>query len=513
MSRAKSALLGSVSSQVFMIFGMFLSIAVTPLILQYLNKEEYGLYTTLFQIIGYLSIFDFGLGAAIARSLAAHRADNLESKIAINKIISTSFFTYFAVGALITFGGMALAPYFGSVFQMSPDLHDLSNSLALTLAIFIGMQFPIKVFSSILYAHQKQLIYNTTNFIVNFFTIALPVVFLYFGFGLWSFVYTTLVTFFISLIMTVYLMLRHYPFLRIRFKNFDKTFLKQMFSFGFFIFLTGIAGQIIFFSDRLFIGSIVSLSAVTLYSITIKAPELCRELAFRIADQAYPAMVEIGHQEGETRLKMMHQKLMILTICFVSIAFWMILIINEWFIKLWVGENFFAGYPVLLLSLAHMLLQSMIHVSFIFLMGAGKIKGYSMIAMFEAGLKIFLTVWLGKMFGITGIMFSTVLAAVLTGGWFVIFTTSRYLKIGFFEYFLKPVIIPFLLISGVGLLLYFSSKNLFQVIQLNWINFLVVSTILGCLFVIPTWFILLKKEFSNYLPDFLKTHRLLQLVK
>ena len=75
-----------------MIFNMLISIVVTPLILQFLNKEEYGFYVILFQIIGYLSILDLGLGGAITRSLASSRGEDEASKLTINKIVSTSFF-------------------------------------------------------------------------------------------------------------------------------------------------------------------------------------------------------------------------------------------------------------------------------------------------------------------------------------------------------------------------------------------------------------------------------------
>ena len=94
MSRTKSAFLGSISSHVFMILNMLISIVVTPLILKFLDNEEYGFYVILFQIIGYLSILDLGLGGALTRSLASNRGEDETSKLAINKIISTSFFTY-----------------------------------------------------------------------------------------------------------------------------------------------------------------------------------------------------------------------------------------------------------------------------------------------------------------------------------------------------------------------------------------------------------------------------------
>src|SRR5215203_6321749 len=119
MSRTKSAFWGSISSQVFMIISMLLTIIITPLVLKYLDKEEYGFYTILFQLVGYLSMLDFGLSVAIARSLAANRGEDENSKQAINRIISTSFFTYSVLGILVIIIGICLIPFIPHIFKMS----------------------------------------------------------------------------------------------------------------------------------------------------------------------------------------------------------------------------------------------------------------------------------------------------------------------------------------------------------------------------------------------------------
>ena len=225
MSRLKSAFWGSVSSQVFMVFSMLLGMVTTPFILKFLDKEEYGLSTILFQIVGYLSMFDFGLGSAVARYLATSRGEDEASQAAVNRIISTSFFTYSVLGILVIIAGISAAPFLPNFFDMDARLSDVAISIAFTLSIFIGLQFPLKVFSSIFYAHQRQLLSNTTGFIIGILNLVLPVVFLYFGHGLWSFVYTNIISTVISIFMTVLLLKKYYGYLRIRPRFFDKTLL------------------------------------------------------------------------------------------------------------------------------------------------------------------------------------------------------------------------------------------------------------------------------------------------
>ena len=149
MSRSKSAFLGSLSSQAYMIISMLLSIVVTPLILKFLNKEEYGLYAVLFQIVSYLSMLDFGLGAAIARFLASNRGNDETSQLATNRVISTSFFTYSSLGVLVVIVSILFAPHVPKFLKITPHLTGMTSNIVLTMGILIGLQFPIHVFSSI----------------------------------------------------------------------------------------------------------------------------------------------------------------------------------------------------------------------------------------------------------------------------------------------------------------------------------------------------------------------------
>ncbi len=508
MSRAKSAFLGSISSHVFMILNMLISIVVTPLILKFLDKEEYGFYVILFQIIGYLSILDLGLGGSVTRSLASNRGEDETSKQAINKIISTSFFTYSFLGAIVIILGFCLAPFMPHYFKMQAALSAVAIPITITLSIFIGLQFPLKVFGSIFYAHQRQLLSNTVGSCIALLNTVLPVVFLYFGQGLWSFVYTNIVCSLVSILVTLSLMRKYYPYLKVAYSFFDKSLLKQLFNFGFFLFLGSVSYQIVFFTDRFFIGSFVSLAAATVYALSIKAPDILRELIFKITDNALPAMVEIGSKEGTIKSKDIHQKLLLVTVCLSTIAFWLMYILNRWFLFLWVGEQYFVGQQVLFLALVIMVQHNILHVSGLSLYGIGIVKGISLMGLAEALLNLVLTIWLGKIYGIQGILIATIIACWLTVMWYVPFITMKNLKIELNEYLLKPLLIPILAISGLGAIFYFFTNYIFDIIPITWLSFSVISFITALLLMCFVWIVFLRKEFSEYIPVRLRKYLL-----
>ena len=509
MSRIKSAFWGSLSSQVYMIISLALSMVTIPIFLKFLNKEEYGLYTILFQVIGYLSIFDFGLGSAITRYLAANPGKDEEAELAVNKVISTSFFTYSILGLLVVAVGIYFSVHVPTLFNVSKNLSSLAITIFFTLSVFVGIQFPVKVFSSIFYAHQKQLLSNTVTLVLSFINFGLRVVFLYFNQGLWSFVYTNVISSIVSIIITFLLIRKYYPNLRVTFKLFDKALLSQMFHFGFFVFIGGIATQVVFYTDRFFIGALVSLSAVSVFTLTAKASEICRDLIFKITDNVYPALVEISFKEKKEKLKQVHAKLLLITVCFVVIAFWMVLILNYWFLKLWVGEEFFAGTTTLLLTLMLMIRHNIIHVSALFLFGAGIVKGISFVAIIDAALNIALTIILGKAFGTNGIILASLLAGLLTTFWYIPYKVSKYLQMNFKEYFLKPILLPFIIINLFGILMYWVMYQLFQIISVNWWSFLFLAFFLCIAFCVFVWVSFLRKEVGEYIPNKLRKYLLI----
>jgi O-antigen/teichoic acid export membrane protein len=484
-----------------MIMTMLVAMISTPFILKFLNKEEYGLSTILFQIVSYLSLLDFGLGNAVSRFLATTRGNDEASRMSMNKIVSTSFYIYSVLGGFVILVGLSLASYLPRIFDMDPSLNEVAVSIAYTLSIFVGLQFPLRVFSSIFFAHQKLVLSNTMSFIVGLLNQILPVVFLYFGFGLWSFVYTNIIGTLISISVTLFLIRRFYPYLRIRLGYFDKTLLKQMFSFGFYIFLNVLAVYVIFLTDRFFIGTLVSLSVVSMYLITAKIPEICRDLIFRITDNSYPAVVEIASKENTERFARVHHKLMRITTSLAMVAFWMILILDKWFVELWVGSSFFAGTGVLVLVLVLMVIQAVLHVSAICLNGAGIVKGFTIASIFEAGFKIVLTLFLGKLYGIKGILLSTIIASSLTSLWYIPFQAMKYMNISLKEYAAKTIFFPVLSVGSFGALLFWGSTYLTQFMAPTWINLIGVGFTLSMLFLAFTWFILLKGEVIDMLPQ------------
>jgi O-antigen/teichoic acid export membrane protein len=488
MNRTKSAFIGAISSQIFTVSAIFLNLATTPFILRHLDSSIYGLSIIIFQITTYLGMFDFGLTAGVERFLAGTRDDSQEAKNRIQKIISTSFIVYAIMGLIVVVVGSIFAPFVAEIFEIPDGFSESVHTIIVALSFLVGFQFLLRAVSGIFFAHQKQFLSNSLSFALNISNILFTVFFVYLGYELWSFVFAQVLVFIFNTILTLYFFNKNYGYVRFSTKDFELGLLKEMFSYGFYLFIIGVAVQIVFQTDRIIIGSIVSLSAVSVYALTSKLPEMTSQLIWKITDNSFPGMVELSKGSEINPFRQVHDKLMGLTLSLSTTAFWIIVIMTAPFINLWIGKDFFAGQDfVFLISYLYLIQLTFIHVSSMCLNGAGIAKQLSLMSILEAALNLAISIFLAKKMGLKGVLIGTIIAGVVTSFWYVPYLTSKFMKISIKEYLLS-LMKPILFCSVFDVILYFMFRNIFSEIS-NWFYLILYSVIFSILVAVPmVWY-------------------------
>jgi O-antigen/teichoic acid export membrane protein len=500
VSRNRAAFWGTVSQQAYTIIGMLVSIVSTPLMVRYLDKEAYGLSILFFQIINYLAMFDFGLSTAVNRNLALHRGDDENNRAMVNRIMSTGVLMSVGFAVLVTLIGVVVAPFLPSLYKLRPDLAAPAVPIVMTLSLMVGGQFVQRGLAGIFYAHHRQPLIGTPLFIVSMIGSGLTILLLSRGVGLWTFVYVNIFQFFANLLVQIFLLRRYYPHLRIRRSLFDKTLGSSMMTFGFFMFLHGLATQIILFTDRLVIGKVLTLALVTIFSITVRIPEVGMSLLGIVLSNALPAVAEIVVQEGDESTRYHFRRMMVLMASLSALCFWIMLILDKWFITLWVGADFFASTWILVLALIIMMQQTITRTGHFFLDAKGIVRNSSFAALIEAALNITLSVLLGYKIGMPGILLGTILASTVTSTWYVPYLLRKHLKISFYQYFVQSLARP---LTGIGLVgggIYLLMQQLTTFIRVTWLTFFGIAGVLALVLGLFVWIVYLRGPLGQYIP-------------
>lgn len=507
VSRSRSALLGTLSSQAFTIISMLVSIVSTPLMLRYLDKDAYGLSILFFQISNYLSTLDLGIGTAVIRQLAMHRGEDEHNVLMINRILSTGTIAAGVLGGVVAVVAYFFAPFVPGMYHLRPDLASAAVPIICWMGLFAGLQFLQRGTGGLFFAHHRQTLIGTPTFVVNLTSILLTVVLLANGVGLWAFVYSGLYQLVGGAVTQFVLLRRYYPHLRIRMRYFDGKLLRELFNYGIFLFINGAAGLIIMHTDRLVIGQIISLAAVSVFSLTTRIPEVVIGLIGKVMDNATPALMEITTRESDEQARVQYKRILVLVTALSMLAFWLVFSLNGWFIDIWVGSSFFAGRLVLVLALALMVQQTLVRTGTSFLYAKGITKSVSLMSLVEAPINISLSIFLGHRIGLPGVLVGTLVASLLTSVWYTPYLLNRHLGLTFGA-IATAVVRPALGISLAGAAVYGLVWSVRHVLPNSLLLFFAVGAVAGAFLTAFTWLFFLRTPFASYVPASLRRYLL-----
>ena len=111
------------------------SIVLIPLLITYLGEGQYGLRAAVYSLLGYVALFDLGLGQTVTKFVAQHFAKDEEKEL--NAVISTAFVLYLAMFAASFLIFAALSPFLTSILKLPPELSGEFLATAKTFYLFV----------------------------------------------------------------------------------------------------------------------------------------------------------------------------------------------------------------------------------------------------------------------------------------------------------------------------------------------------------------------------------------
>ncbi|MDO8527037.1 MAG: oligosaccharide flippase family protein [Deltaproteobacteria bacterium] len=412
---------------------------LTPLLLQYFGKDQFGVWITLGSLVGTFGVLDLGLGGSMPKLFAEHFATgNLQ---ALNRLIST-LLTFFTAGALFLL--LALIPLSLPLerFLHIPDGYlEIGRVTLLILSLNFSVSFVANVLYSLLFGMQKLQISNMIGIVALLFLITAIAGALYFGYGLVGVALANLGSNLFGFLTTFFYLKKRFPHLHIRWGIFDWPLLKKALSLSLYVFVGNIGMQVIFNTDNLVISRFLGLAQVATYAIAFRLCYFCMNFVFNFSKVFLPRFSELHATNkmellGETFLKL--SRVSVTTGgCLVVVLFFF----GETLIRFWTRGPYFVGDNTFFTLILLLLTTPAIQAGTTTLLGMGKIKATTCMILAEAVLNITLSIFLAGPLGVWGVACGTVLAQWATNGWFVPWYTLRKLQLPAKTYW-KRVLLP-----------------------------------------------------------------------
>jgi O-antigen/teichoic acid export membrane protein len=421
--KTRRIIINAVSGSGARIAALTIAFLTTPILINKLGAEEYGLFAIVAALPAYAGLLDLGIGSGLIRHYAEHseRGDSA----AIRQITTLSLCFYVLLGAVFLPLIFCFAPSLVTLFSIPEHLWPAAEISIAVMFVYFILYGVTGIFSARLVSLDRmdiaeaigllgQSVYGVLVFIV------IPIS---------PTVLTAVSLNLIQLVVTGPLL--YAVVLRTDLKtvcnplSIPGALIRKISAFGGWMQVNSLAALVNLEADKLIIASFLGVATVTPYQIGNRLASLNRLIPFQLLSAIMPTATAIHLsrtiEDREKFYKEASRYLMLLTILvtgFITVA-------AENLIVAWIGQPY-PDAALILLALAFTFsVNNLTGVGTTMLRAAGQPRHEAYYALLSMVLNVCLTVVLAPYFGLVGVLAGTVVANLIGSTYFLILFHRR----------------------------------------------------------------------------------------
>lgn len=451
---SKRFLKGVASGYAFMIASLLVSLWLVPFTLKYLTRPEYAIFAIAGDLLSWLGLA--GLGVSSVFNSRGAQLMGSGDREELNIVASTTFFTQLASAIVIILAGVIVVLKPELLFSKEASAEHLQAVVAILVTAFT-ISFIFQPLNAMLVANKQIHIDNYLKFGLLAINTCLTVLFLTQGLKLLSLALSNFIGTVIISIITWIRVKRTLGYIKIdpglwRFDRF-RFLLKN----GIWFSIGGLAGIFIFRMDSFLIGQYISLTIVTSFVLTIKLYQIADKLHGQFFNTTRPYFAQVY---GKGDMKLFSKMYNISFNLSFTAAFVMgitVLLLNRWFIGIWVGADLYLGDTFNTLLCINFILQAAVLPNRIALATTFyKIEWHNITRVTEGIMKLVVTMFLFQFIGINAVAVGSIIACVLFSSLSLNYLTSRLVNENFWKkiriLLLTPLILLIFYLTDEGLI-------------------------------------------------------------
>ncbi|MBE0572453.1 MAG: flippase [Ignavibacteriaceae bacterium] len=462
---------------------LLLALIIIPPLIKNLGVERFAILNLCWIVVGYFSFLDFGIGKALTKIIAEKIGSKQHKDIP--HIFWTSLMVMLIFSTLASVILYVFVPELLKIFEVSPDLYLETKSSFYVLVIAIPIVTSTAGLRGVLEAYQEFGTINLIRILMGVFTFLGPLIVFMFTKSLyWIVIFLVMVR---ALVWLIYLI--HCFRINVNIKSHFKISIesiKPVLKFSIWITLANLIGPIILYSDRVIIGALVKVAAITYYSTPYEVITKLMIIPTSLVGVLFPVFSSSYFVNPDLSKKYLIIGMKIIFLAIYPIIFIIVMFSYE-AMDLWLGKTFADnGSRVLQFLSIGIMMNALSLITNNCLQGIGKPRIPTLINLVEFPIYITVMWLLVKSYGIQGAAIAYMLMATLDV--ILMYTAAQkvfFLK--FEQYYFPALVIFFIALLSVPFLI---STFLFKV-------FFTVIIILT--FLILTWNYLLNEKEKYFL--------------
>lgn len=404
---------GAILSYISLFLSTIIGLVYTPFMLRKMGQSEFGLYSLTASVVGYLTILDFGFGNAIVRYTAKYRALNeKEKEYNLNGMF---LIIYTLIGIITAILGLVLYFNVGNLFSAKMTTSEIEKAkvLMLLLVFNLAVSFPFGIFSSIITAYEEFIFSKVINIVRIIVSPCIMIPLLILGYRSIGMVIVTTILNISILLINMWYCLKKLK-VKVYFKNFDFSLLKEIIGYSFYIFLNIIVDKINWSADQFILGTVSGTVAVAIYSVASQINGYYLSFSTAISGVFLPKLTAMVTRKASDK-ELSDLFIKIGRIQYVVMAYILggFLLVGQEFINTWAGENYSSAYYITAILIIPVTVPLIQNLGISLLQAQNKQKFRSVICVLISVLNIAISIPLAKMYGGIGSAIGTSIALIL----------------------------------------------------------------------------------------------------
>lgn len=404
---------GAILSYILLFLSTIISLGYTPFMLRKMGQSQFGLYSLIASVVGYLTILDFGFGNAIVRYTAKYRALN-EKKNEYN-LNGMFLILYTLIGVITAIVGFILYLNIGNLFSSKMTLSEIKTAKTLTLLLVfnLSLSFPLSIFSSIMNAYEEFIFTKAINILRIIINPCIMIPLLLLGYRAIGMVIITTILNIVCLLINMWFCFDKLK-IEVHFSKFDFCILKEIIGYSFYIFLNLIADKINWSADQFILGAVAGTVAVAIYSVAAQINMYYLSFSTAISGVFLPRLTSMVAKNApdkafsDTFIKI--GRIQYIIMAYILSGF---LLVGQDFINTWAGKDYSSAFYIAAILIIPVTVPLIQNLGIAILQAKNKQKFLSIIYIFVAAINICISIPLGKKYGGMGCAIGTATGLIL----------------------------------------------------------------------------------------------------
>ncbi len=412
-SRTKKALINALTGSVMQMLNVILGFVSRTIFIYLLNSDYLGVNSLYTNILTVLSFAELGIGSAIVFSMYKPIAEHDKTKIqALMKLYKKA---YWAIGTVIFVLGICVIPFMRYIIKETPDVKENLTLIYILFLLNTSVSYFYSYKKSLITADQKDYIVQIYTRVFQLIQIVLQSLFL-----LMTHEYLTYLIIFIICTIGQNIAIsikadKLYPYIKEKNDNIlDKKETKSIFDNVKALFIYKFGSVILNGTDNIIISSIIGVSAVGVASNYTMIMTNVTNIIGSAINSMTASVGNLAVKGSRQQIRAVLQQLLMICVWlygFVAIGFFVLA--ND-FIYLWIGEKYLLKQSVVFAILFSLYVNGVQYAAYTFRTTQGLFVQSKWIPLISAVINIILSIWWGKVIGITGIFIATGISRLLT---------------------------------------------------------------------------------------------------